>query len=713
MGNETLTGSCAYHQSDAGVWPPTSFNGECITKNETLVCGTPCDTDGNTTTHEYVNLNGICTSGGGSCTDIWKDVNVTGNTSALTLNLTLDCLCSSTASCEFTVKNEGNTLSSHSFTANANGESGTFTFTDLNMSTGTNEIWLNCSCGTPQGCTYLASKYILNFTSDFTGYSLYCSRSGNVTVRIHNIGSIKLADLNISGSYTDGESSSIGSSTYSVDPGRTVEIPLELTPSCDLYESPVTTGGNATSITFNLNVSVSGKVLRGITGTAPLYQCYNVTYCPVCCSSASENCFATGLLESNFTCSYGVCCASGEHFMNAACCENGYTCCLHDSVCSSDEWCANSTSYEENYSVKKFTCANKFSNGAKCSEDRMCTSGNCENNSLNTEKYCCSSIATVADTAECHAPQEGVCESSGCCASDSDCSSGEWCTPSSHRCVTCPQDGDDAYFNRKCADARCTGYDADCCETDSDCSTASTKAGVEYYCEETINTCISCSKSLDLYCPSSNCYEQGVGVGDPDCCNVSRGDSDCQPGYECRLIEGETWLGRCIPTKLGSACSSDGECGSGLSCIEGSCVLDSFVSVNPSHLNLKLGEIGKAVVIVTDPQMKADSYTMRLSGDYAKFARFAQGKVISFTMEPNGIKKFTLFVYGAERGTGKQLTVSAMSNTKPLIQGTVLSDIDIEGITQNGVSSAPGIGLREALAVLVIAGAVAWSMKKL
>jgi len=277
--------------------------------------------------------------------------------------------------------------------------------------------------------------------------------------------------------------------------------------------------------------------------------------------------------------------------------------------------------------------------------------------------------------------------------------------------VECPKPGDAAYFNGVCGSSSCTGYDPDCCITDSDCSAATNLAGADYYCEETINTCITCSKNLDYYCPSTNCYETGVGEGDPDCCNVSRGNADCPEGFECRLLNGETWLGRCVPSKLGSACRSSSDCGSGLTCLDGVCVLQEFVSVSPSDLSLNLGSVGKVTVVVSDPQMRADTYIMRVSGTYAQFAQFVQGKVVSFSLGPNEVKKFTLIVYAGKGGTG-DITVSVVSTTRALETQKTIT-VDVGEITAQNVSAAPGIGIREAVAVLIIAGALAWSMKRL
>ena len=53
-----------------------------------------------------------------------------------------------------------------------------------------------------------------------------------------------------------------------------------------------------------------------------------------------------------------------------------------------------------------------------------------------------------------------------------------------------------------------------------------------------------------------------------------------------------------------------------------------------------------------------------------------------------------------------------VSTTKPL-QAQKTITVKVMPRTLGGISSAPGIGLREAIAIVLIAGVLAWSMKRL
>jgi hypothetical protein len=347
----------------------------------------------------------------------------------------------------------------------------------------------------------------------------------------------------------------------------------------------------------------------------------------------------------------------------------------------------------------------------------MCDSKNCEQTQTSTDYYCCEPIVTLTEASgECSpTASESVCKSSGCCSSSSECLSGSWCSTFGNRCVDCPVSGDEGYFNGFCANENCLGSDIDCCATDSDCDDASSASGSIHYCNSETITCETCTASMDFYCPSPECYESGIGTGDPDCC---ASDSDCIEGSQCVDTDSNGTAETCAPKNIGKICMGD-DCGDGLTCItnykgESRCVLDEFLIITPSSLEMKVGEIRYANVIVRDPQLLEDDYLVSLSGTQLPFVKIEDGTSTSVHIGPNQVRKMTLVVYGGRTIDASSVKIYASSKRTSGISAEKSLTLTVAGSSGSGlVLAAPGITFTQSVAILVLGGVLIWSMKKL
>lgn len=708
MSNSTGKGSCDYITEVAGTY--STGTGACYIQNSTLDCALPCDTDSDTGTREYINNAGLCVKGGGSCLDIYKSVEWFGNSSLSFVNASVNCLCDAQAYCTVDVYNDTGLYYSTSKNIAATGG---WDLIPLNnpFAKGQNTINMTCSCGSdispvpPSSCEVGVTSLNYEATSLASVPSLKVANPETISVTVNNIGSVDLSGFIIGATITNGGVSITNFTTQKyLAAGASTVVPVVFDIPTTMFNDTKLTGTNTTSVIVFSNVT-DVLLMHTQEDNSYAYQCAAANDCTNACPSPAANCWQSGTSASNFTCSTGVCCPVTEHFEDGACCTAGYRCCISDSTCTTEEWCANGTSYN-NYGIT-WSCNDVKLDGQTCTESRMCGSGNCENADLGGETYCCEAVLTLTEAGgECSTITGGeVCSSTGCCTTDNECSSGSWCTPFGNRCVACPTSTDSGYFNGYCSSDQCIGNDADCCTTDTDCSTAESISGNSYYCNGQTSTCETCTNSLDYYCPSYNkCYQAGPGTGDPDCCAT---DADCFSGNTCT---GNT----CVPKNIGKFCSTDAECGDGLSCIEATCVLDDFLIVNPTTMDMNVGEIRYASIIVRDPALKSDTYTLSLSGDYLQFAQINSGTAMTINLEPNEVKKFNMVLFGGAAVSNGQLKVFASSQTVSGISSEKSLTLNINQVAGSGiVAAAPGITFGESLAVLVIGGVLAWSLKKL
>jgi hypothetical protein len=707
MGNSTGKGACAYYTETPGTY--STGTGRCEVQNGTLDCALPCDSDGNTTTREYLNQQGFCVKGGGSCLDIWESASWFGNSSLSFVNVSVDCLCSSQAECTVNVFNESDyRIYTKSQTVSASGSSDLISLTNP-FDKGGNIIRLNCSCGSsgtvpPTNCTKTVISLNYQASSSFSAGKWKVGNVAQLDVLVNNLGDVDLSQFMVGVNVNNGVISLTNiSDEPSLEKGKSRTVPILLNIPIGMFNDTKQTLSNETEIIVFTNVT-DVLLLYELSGSSYTYQCDAASDCPTSCPSPAGNCWAFGA-ESNFTCSLGVCCPNGEHFEDGACCLPGYRCCVSDGTCSSEEWCANASGYSA-YGIT-WSCNDLRLNGQTCGEDRMCDSANCEAAPVGGNIYCCPAVLTITEAGgECTTTEGGdVCSSSGCCTDDSECSAGGWCSLYGNRCVDCPDATSSGYFNSYCASTNCVGTDADCCNGDADCATAEGIAGTSYFCNLDTDTCESCTTSLDYYCPSfAKCYVAGPGTGDPDCCSDN---SDCFSGSKC--VDNT-----CVPENIGKYCTSDGDCGQGLSCINNGCVLNDFVVLNPDSISMNVGEIRYANIIVRDPQLKQDSYTLSLSGKYLQFAKIDGRTSMRITIGPNEVKKFTMILYGGAAVSSTQVKVFASSESTPGISSEEALTLSIAQTAGSGlVAAASGITFGESLAVLLIGGVLVWSLKRL
>ena len=198
------------------------------------------------------------------------------------------------------------------------------------------------------------------------------------------------------------------------------------------------------------------------------------------------------------------------------------------------------------------------------------------------------------------------------------------------------------------------------------------------------------------------CYEAGVANGDPDCCQST---ADCVRGSICSD-------GRCIPEAIGKYCKDDEDCGSGsFSCISQRCVLSDFVTATPTNFEMDVGQMRKVGVVVIDPQMKDDRYSLSLSGSCAMFASLAEGKSTDFSLSPGGIQKFTLIVYGGREESGCSIKLIAVSKTNPEINYEKSLSVTVNPGSGQGIGRAPGLSTLGVFITLLIGGMIVWTAK--
>lgn len=151
-----------------------------------------------------------------------------------------------------------------------------------------------------------------------------------------------------------------------------------------------------------------------------------------------------------------------------------------------------------------------------------------------------------------------------------------------------------------------------------------------------------------------------------------------------------------------------------MSCINNGCVLDSFVIINPTSIDMNVGEIRYANIIVRDPQLRQDTYTLSLSGKYLQFTKIDGKTSMNINLGPNEVKKFTMIIYGGAAVSNSEVKVFASSQSVAGIASEESLTLNIAQTAASGlVAAAPGITFEESLAALLIGGVLVWSLKRL
>lgn len=291
--------------------------------------------------------------------------------------------------------------------------------------------------------------------------------------------------------------------------------------------------------------------------------CYNNAQC------------ASGYCNNYYCCSSGTCCSDNP---NVVSCPTGQTC-------------------GSNYQCVSIT---NLANGASCTANSQCTSGNCQNGMCCASgNVCCStqSQCTSAGYLRCNEAHycEAYTENGGYCISGDTCTSrncknyvcceaGKNCCTTNSHCTndlgsmyTCGSnyyciagqlkaDGQSCTKNTECTSGNCynnlcCAAGQKCCKTWSDCE-FSQNCGTNYYCVEKPKKANgeNCTSSYD--CQSDNCgfYNSAYTI----CCESGktccRSNSECPFAYTC----GSNYY--CVsstPKKIeGQSCTSNSECSS-------------------------------------------------------------------------------------------------------------------------------------------------------
>ncbi len=241
-------------------------------------------------------------------------------------------------------------------------------------------------------------------------------------------------------------------------------------------------------------------------------------------------------------------------------------------------------------------CGSKLSTGGTpCVRDSQCSSGHCDQSTVQPETGRCCTGECCDEPTDCTAGYrcvEGIdgaplnlCLSGGVgvwCDIDADCWSPNLCRESTNVCVDgdlgspCDDEGD-CGENLWCEDNACQimlSMGSTGCSQNEGCHTG--------YCDlSTVGSeryrCCGGGECCDVYgdCPSGyHCIVTAGGVeyyrcyagvtGSP--CNTTYGDGNCDPGYHCRAS-----TDRCVSGGNGSGCDDNLDCDSGLSCTGGTC----------------------------------------------------------------------------------------------------------------------------------------------
>ncbi|MBR9681697.1 MAG: LamG domain-containing protein [Candidatus Altiarchaeota archaeon] len=658
-------------------------------------CGTSCDSDSSQGTEEMIDKVGVCSIFPNICADAWHTATWEGDTNTLDLRVNMTCPCNSVVNCDVVIDGDsGIRYSNNSFTATSNIFDHEYLFPDLGYNY--NNITVNCSCtGIGQECKRELSPIFVLFDESISREMCIAGQSCLTSVSIENIGTITTGyDLTINSTVQSDKIFNTSGGYVTVGTTETVEFYNSRV--CSDFIQTWVSASNYTTISYDyaLELTNNSYTKRG-TSSGWLAQCDDTSDCASCYSSEGDY-WAFGD-ASNFSCSENVCCGVGEIFLNGACCPEGEQCCLGDSSCDLEEWCDNYTSsggyLGQHYEGVHF-CRDAKADGLLCEESRECLNNWCGGG------ICAdSNPVPLTEWFECD-PQGGgvLCgyENIGAgpqgCNGDSYCSNGYYCYTPRHACLDCPDatseyGGINMSNDGLCPSSNCVGYDSDCCVVDADCSNIN-------WCDAT-STCRTCSTRKDVICSSSNCISI-----DPDCCSI---DNDCATGEVC---SGGTCIGN-----VGEDCTSDVDCTSGLVCRGAVCVSENFMTIVPEapgsgYYNATVGDILKYTVLVANPQLQEDFFTVRIStsaGHDSAFARLDNEMSKTFRLGSGSTEKLLLTVFAGRQALAPSdaltiiLKVNSTSNT--LVGDSIELKVDVRSKLGEGMPRAPGV---PALAVLLL-----------
>ena len=646
-------------------------------------CGNKCDSDGNAGTDEMIHSTGLCSLTPDVCGQMWYESGWEGNTTTLEVLVNMSCPCDAYASCNVTLTAGTGIIYEGGFLTN-NYELTRHSFSP-NLDYGANNVTVNCTCSSAgQSCTRNLTPVQVQMDEEMVTETNLAGFVGLTNISLHNLGNLKTyytLYINTTSNATLVTNSTTGSLEASA---RAFGNFYNFIPCSDVtptWESR----SNYTPIytSYLLNLTDIGQLLTG-TGTNRLSQCGNADDCTTCCSIAGA-CWAFGE-ASNFTCSQNICCGTGEHFMNGACCAATEVCCLDDDSCDVEEWCNNYT-VDNQYYTGFFICADTKADGVTCTESRECINlwcgaGICaDSNPVPlSEWYECEPYGGLLCDYEA-VMVEGYMGPRGCNLDD-DCSSGHYCYSPRHACLECPSTnavfgGINMSNDGLCASENCIGIDLDCCASDNDCNEAN-------WCDAT-STCRACSTQKDYICASSNC----VGT-DPDCCSDS---GDCEVGENCTS-------GTCIGN-AGESCLSDDDCTGTLECVAGICINPNFAVIVPAvppsgYYNATVGDTMKFTILVANSQQVEDSFTASISteaGYDAAFARLDNQMSETFRLGSGQVQKMLLTVFAGRRAPAPSdylyILVKIKSTTKSEFNNALHVKVDVRAKVAEGVPKAP------------------------
>ncbi len=220
--------------------------------------------------------------------------------------------------------------------------------------------------------------------------------------------------------------------------------------------------------------------------------------------------------------------------------------CLNDSECPEGRVCQGGVCVVPEQ-MTPMTCQGD----ADCSDGARCVDGACQGN----EEGC-------ADDSDCNLGErcvEGDCRSeSGACMVDVECPPGQRCQEG--MCVPAPSQGcmgdAECAMGQRCVDGQCVANPGGCAG-DADCPMGETCQ--DGMCAVPPGGCLNDNEcGPNASCVNGRCEPNNM----PECA----GNADCADGMICRN-------GQCLPenNNNGGECVVDGDCLPGLQCVQGMC----------------------------------------------------------------------------------------------------------------------------------------------
>lgn len=658
-----------------GTWlcrvPPVSF-----TYDTEASCGTPCDSDSDTSNTEMLDSSGNCKVFDTSCSEILTEAWWEGNTSLIAAHVVTYCPCGGTTSCNISVESNG-IRASDSFSA-PTGQNVTAALAP-NFAYGENNVTIACTCAVLSTTCWDKSEATVSSSITIPAIECAAGKACGLKANVTNIGDV---DANVRAYLQASRNSQqrVNGSSYLMADGTYHEFDYTDTYSCSWQNATWLTGTAGVPVDYTGTVEMVDLAYNFSTNkTGNLVQCEASADCNTCCAGYWW-CWTNSSNPADFACSAGVCCPTGKHFQKGACCLSSERCCIDDGDCNQGEWCDN---YTTGFPDGNLFCREKKELGYTCLEDRECDSEYCGDGICAdpepvalTEWFECKSDVTDSYCMY-QSIGKGGFDPKGCNL-DGDCNASHYCYLPRRACIRCAE-ADTTYAGLNisddglCPSISCIGYDLDCCTSDSDCQAAE-------WCDAAAS-CTACSTRSDGVCSSSSC----IGT-DPDCCSTS---NDCGEGLSC--------VSNTCTGNVGQACSGDGQCTGGLKCLGGVCAKETFMSLSPEEdtYDANLGDTLKLTLIVADPQNQQDSYTVWVDQSYIPDSAFVEidgEKSETFEMGKGEVRKFLVTVAAArvtDSSPDIDTFIRVSSNSNSYVTDNVEIKVDVTPVTTTNVPSAP------------------------